>query len=349
VSYLYPIRLQASLHETIWGGRRLEHEHWKVLPLNNVLIGEAWETEVSTLVLNGPHEGLTLGNLVDEWGAALLGKQAMAIFGKRFPLLAKFIDANAQLSVQVHPNDDYARIHENGKLGKTEFWYILAAEPGAKVIHGFKAPTEQATVEAAIQNVTLDQLLDEVEVKAGDVILVPAGTVHAIGAGILLYELQEYSDVTYRMYDYGRLSASGQPRELHVSPSLAVSIYRPSPAIKMHPVKVAETNEYEDTCLVACKYFLTHELRLKQGGSVVGTTGASCIILSSLSADARIYYSEKLELNEPISKGQSVVLPAELGAFRIEGSGSLLLSYVPSSDDAAWRAWDEQNTASILR
>jgi mannose-6-phosphate isomerase len=326
VSYLYPIRLQASLHETIWGGRRLEHEHWKVLPLNNVLIGEAWETEVSTLVLNGPHEGLTLGNLVDEWGAALLGKQAMAIFGKRFPLLAKFIDANAQLSVQVHPNDDYARIHENGKLGKTEFWYILAAEPGAKVIHGFKAPTEQATVEAAIQNVTLDQLLDEVEVKAGDVILVPAGTVHAIGAGILLYELQEYSDVTYRMYDYGRLSASGQPRELHVSPSLAVSIYRPSPAIKMHPVKVAETNEYEDTCLVACKYFLTHELRLKQGGSVVGTTGASCIILSSLSADARIYYSEKLELNEPISKGQSVVLPAELGAFRIEGSGSLLLS-----------------------
>ena len=195
----------------------------------------------------------------------------------------------------------------------------------------------------------MDQLLDEVAVSAGDVILVPAGTVHAIGAGILLYELQEYSDVTYRMYDYGRLSASGQPRELHIAPSLAVADYYPSPAIKMNAVKMAETDEYDDYCLVACKYFLTHELRLKAGASVVGTTGASCIILSSLSADAHIYYSEKLELNEPITKGQSVVLPAELGGFRIEGSGSLLLSYVPSPEDAAWRAWDEQNAASILR
>jgi mannose-6-phosphate isomerase len=349
VPYLYPIRLQASLHETIWGGRRLEHDNWKVLPPGEVLIGEAWETETSTLVLNGPHEGLTLGNLVEQWGTALLGKQAVAIFGQRFPLLAKFIDANAQLSVQVHPKDDYARVHEGGKLGKTEFWYILAAEPGSKIIHGFKAPTDQAAVQAAIQNVSLDQLLYEVPVTAGDVVLVPAGTVHAIGAGILLYELQEYSDVTYRMYDYGRLSASGQPRELHIASSLAVTDYHPSPAVKMQAVKMADTDEYEDYCLVACKYFLTHELRLKQGGSVVGTTGASCIILSSLNADARIYYGEGLEQHEPISKGQSVVLPADLGGFRMEGSGSLLLSYVPSLEDAAWRAWDEHNLASVLR
>jgi mannose-6-phosphate isomerase len=349
VPYLYPIRLQASLHETIWGGRRLEHEHWKTLPTNEILIGEAWETEVSTVVLNGPYEGLTLGNLVDEWGPALLGKQAMAIFGPRFPLLAKFIDANAQLSLQVHPKDDYARLHEGGKLGKTEFWYILAAEPGAKIAHGFKNATRREVVQQAIQQNELEQLLYETTVSAGDVIFVPAGTVHAIGGGILLYELQEYSDVTYRMYDYGRLSASGQPRELHIQQSLDVTNYTPSPAIKMRAVSIAETDEYEDSCLVACKYFLTHELRLKPHGAVVGTTGTSCIILSSLNADARIYYDEKLDVSEPIMKGQSVVLPAELGAFRIEGSGSLLLSYVPSPEDAAWKAWNEHNPESIFR
>src|SRR5262245_6076072 len=119
---VYPLRLQASLHETIWGGRRLERDGWKSLP-EAVAIGEAWETEVSTVVQNGPYAGQSLGALVDSWGSALLGRQAVAIFGQRFPLLAKFLDANAQLSVQVHPDDEYAAQQEGGKLGKTEFWY----------------------------------------------------------------------------------------------------------------------------------------------------------------------------------------------------------------------------------
>ena len=143
----------------------------------------------------------------------LLGTDASAVFGHRFPLLAKFIDARKQLSVQVHPDDQYAYEHERGKLGKTEFWYILATEPGAKIVHGFQSPTTHAEVQQAIERVRLEELLHEEPIAPGDVIFVPAGTVHAIGGGVLLYELQEYSDVTYRMYDYGRLDAQDHPRE----------------------------------------------------------------------------------------------------------------------------------------
>src|SRR5205085_325992 len=157
---------------------RLEREGWKRLPEGNVLVGEAWETEISTVAQNEPYAGKTLGMLVNELEVALLGEQAITIFGQRFPLLAKFIDANAQLSVQVHPDDEYAARHEAGKLGKTEFWYILAAEPNATIVHGFKAPTSAAEVRRAIEQVRLEELLHEEQVTAGDVIFIPAGTVH---------------------------------------------------------------------------------------------------------------------------------------------------------------------------
>ncbi len=339
MSYLYPVRLQASLHETIWGGRRLEQEQWKQLPQEDVAIGEAWETEVSTLVQNGSFAGQTLGTVVETWGSAFLGEQAIAVFGHRFPLLAKFIDANAQLSVQVHPDDTYAARHEGGKLGKTEFWYILAAEPGATIVHGFKAAATRQDVARAIQEVTLDHLLHEEVVQAGDVIFVPAGTVHAIGKGVLLYELQEYSDVTYRMYDYGRLTASGQPRELHIERSLDVTHYDVSRQVKMHPVALVEEKAYEERCLVACKYFLTRELHLKAGATVHDQTERSCVILSSLGAEIRVHYGPDLAKSEELGRGQTMVLPAALGEYRIEGSGVLLRSYVPDPQDPVWQRW----------
>ncbi|HTI13278.1 MAG TPA: type I phosphomannose isomerase catalytic subunit [Dictyobacter sp.] len=349
MSYLYPIRLQPSLHETIWGGRRLERDQWKTLPSNEVAIGESWETEVSNIVENGEYEGRTLGDLVKDLGEALLGEQAITIFGQRFPLLAKFIDANAQLSVQVHPKDTYAAQFENGKLGKTEFWYILAAEPDAKLVHGFKMSTNAAEAREAIEQVALDQLIHEESVQAGDIVFVPAGTVHAIGSGILLYELQEYSDVTYRMYDYGRLTASGQPRELHIERSLEVSHFYPSPQVKMHPVQLANTPDYEDRCLVACHYFVSRELRLKETNSaIVGTTGGSCIILTSLGAEVQVYYGEKLDQAETLSRGQTMILPAKLGTYRIQGSGNLLFSYVPGPTDEAKKVWTAQNPESAL-
>ncbi len=338
---IYPIRLTASLHETLWGGRRLEKSAWKQLPEGSVAIGEAWETEVSALVQNGSYAGKTLGMLVEMLDGDLLGGDAIAIFGHRFPLLAKFIDANARLSVQVHPEDEYAAQHEHGKLGKTEFWYVLNTTEDASIIHGFNALTSREAVQSAIAEVRLEELMYEVAVKAGDVIFVPAGTVHAIGSGVLLYELQEYSDVTYRLYDYGRVDAQGRPRELHIERSLDVSRYEPSAQIKTQPVTLAQTEEYLDRCLVACRYFVTHEITLYS--ELRGQTSGSCVIISSLGADMQIRYGEGLEQHERLTRGQTMVLPAALGEYRLEGQGAFLTSYVPGPDDRARRAWIGQN------
>ncbi len=343
MQYFYPMKLEASLHETIWGGRRLERDGWKQLPPGEILVGEAWETETHNLIENGPYADKTLGAVVQEMGASLLGKRSIEIYGLRFPLLAKFIDANAQLSVQVHPSDMYAAEHEGGKLGKTEFWYILAAEPGAKIVYGFKEKTSRAEVEHAILNNTLDSLLHEEEIQVGDVIFVPAGTVHAIGSGILLYELQEYSDVTYRMYDYGRLTASGKPRELHIERSLAVSSYEVAAQVKKTPVLLKGEPGYEDRCLVACRYFVVREMRLKGQGFVEGETGSSCVLLSSLEAEIKVYYGADLKQSETLSRGQTMILPAALGTHRIEGNGTFLYTYVPAPSDEAWQAWREKN------
>ncbi len=348
MSYLYPMSLISSLHETIWGGRGLEQGSWKMLPADTLAIGESWETETNTIIKNGPYEGLTLGALVDKLGPLLLGEQSIAIFGQRFPLLAKFIDANAQLSVQVHPADSYAAKYEAGKLGKTEFWYVLAAEPGAKIVHGFKTPVGRDDVLQAIQNTTLELLLHEETVQAGDVILVPAGTVHAIGAGILLYELQEYSDVTYRMYDYGRLGTDGKPRTLHIKRSLDVTHYKPSPQVKAQPVYLVDTTEFSDRCLAACRYFVTRELNFQQYSSFRDTTNGSCIILTSLGATVEVSYGSQLDCTELLHRGETMLLPALLGDYCIKGSGSLILSYVPTPEDTAWKLWRANNTESAL-
>jgi mannose-6-phosphate isomerase len=345
---LYPIRLEASLHETIWGGQRLGRDAWKQLPSLDAKIGEAWETEISTVAQNAPYAGKTLGALVEELGVALLGEQSIAVFGQRFPLLAKFIDANAKLSVQVHPADDFAAQFEGGKLGKTEFWYILAAEPGATIVHGFKQPTTSADVRRAIAQVTLEKLLHEEEVAPGDVIFVPAGTVHAIGSGVVLYELQEYSDITYRMYDYGRLTAAGIPRELHIERSLEVSHYSVSPNVKVKPVQLAGGESYTERCLVACRYFVSCEISLGQNkdatGYRKGTTATSCIILTSLDAQLQVRYGDDLEHAEKLSRGETMLLPAALGSYRLEGNGKLIFSYVPEPEDEAWQLWEAHNS-----
>ena len=352
MQYFYPLRLRSSLHETIWGGRRLERDEWKQLPTGEVVIGESWETETSNRIENGPYAGQTLGELVATLGPTLLGERAVEIFGQRFPLLAKFIDANAQLSVQVHPKDEYAAQHEGGKLGKTEFWYILAAEPGARIVYGFRRPTTYQEVEAAIQQVRLEELLHEEPVQAGDIIFVPAGTVHAIGSGVLLYELQEYSDITYRMYDYGRLTAAGVPRELHIERSLDVSNYDVPQQVKVQPVDLPGYPGVTDRCLAACKYFVTRELHLEGAAlapaSLPGKTSDSCIILSSLGASIDVTYGDDLAHSVSLKRGETMILPARLGDFCITGYGKFLYSYVPRADDEALQLWQATNKKSVL-
>jgi mannose-6-phosphate isomerase len=347
VQYLHPILLQASLHETIWGGRRLERNGWKQLPPGNKAIGESWETELNTVAQNEPYAGKTLRTLVEELGTALLGEQSIAIVGDRFPLLAKFIDANDKLSVQVHPDDAYASLYEHGKLGKTEFWYILDAAPGSTIVYGFKTATSRAEVQRAIETVTLEELLHYEPVSAGDVIFVPAGTVHAIGAGVLLYEVQEYSDITYRMYDYGRVNSAGIPRELHIEHALNVSHYEKSLPVKKQPVAIPGGPGYTERCLVASPYFVTRELTFQEQnasyGYTKGRTGGSCFVLSSIGAQMQVRYGNSFEYGEALGSGQTMVLPAALGHYCIEGRGRLLLSYVPAAEDEAWGAWREKN------
>jgi mannose-6-phosphate isomerase len=333
---LGPFKLRASLHETIWGGQRLRALAGKALP-EGKRIGESWETALDSVVVTAPHAEQTLGRLVEAYGVALLGSRAVAVYGLRFPLLAKFIDAHDWLSVQAHPDDAYAAAHEGGKLGKTETWYILAAEPGAQVVYGFARETSREAVRAAIAANALEPLLRTVEIHAGDVIFVPAGTVHAIGAGVTLYELQEYSDVTYRLYDYGRLQANGQPRELHVERALEVMRATPAPLERVKPLPLpAQPGLPTRTILVACRYFVEEELRL-DGTVQEEALPSSCRILTLLSGEAEIISERSAAVR--LVAGETAVLPASLGDALISGAATIVSSYVPEPDDEALALW----------
>ncbi len=333
-----PILLRSSLHETIWGGNLLASHAGKQLP-DGALIGESWETAIDSVARNAPYSGQALGDLTAHFGEKLIGWRAAQVFGTRFPLLTKFIDAQQPLSVQVHPNDEYAAEHEGGKLGKTEAWYILHAKPGAKLVYGMRHEVTRAEVLAAIEETRLEDLLNTFEAVEGDVIFVPAGTMHAICDGIVLYELQEYSDVTYRLYDYGRLQANGKPRELHIEQGLEVMRYSPPPVERVQPVVVRDANiDGTRTVLVACRYFVEEELRFN-GDVTDSTQPSSCQIISLLS-DACILRAGQTELR--LALGDTVVLPASMGAFKLSGERvRLIRSYVPEEDNvtlAAWRA-----------
>lgn len=335
-SPLVPLPLTCSLHPTLWGGRRLEAHAGKLLP-PDAAIGETWETELSCAVREGPHAGTTLGELVARLGEGLLGWRAMEVLGPRFPLLAKFMDARQPLSVQVHPDDAYAAAHEGGKLGKTEVWYILHAEPGAQIVYGLSRASTRDEVRAAIEADRLEELLALREVVAGEVIFVPASTVHAIGGGIVLYELQEYSDVTYRLYDYGRLQADGTRRALHVEASLDVMRYTPDPA-RVTPVALTDAALATGSrrVLAACRYFVLEEVRLA-GAWERATNGASCEIVSVLEGECRLKVGDGM--TTVLQRGETAVLPARLGAYRLAGEARVMRSYVPEEDDKSLEVW----------
>jgi mannose-6-phosphate isomerase len=327
---LGPIQLHASLHETIWGGENLRALVGKDVP-HGKRIGESWETALDAVATNAPFAGQTLGSLTERFGVALIGSRALAVFGMRFPLLTKFLDAQAQLSVQVHPGDEYAAAHEGGKLGKTEVWYILHAEPGAQVVYGLRQEASVDEVRQAIAANRLEDLLHSVTVKPGDVVFVPAGTVHAIGAGVALYELQEYSDVTYRLYDYGRLQADGRPRDLHVEQGLAVMRYAPHALERVAPLARGARR-----ILVGCRYFMLEEVAL--AGELAGTTRpTSCQIVTVLAGQCAITSPAG---DVTLGRGETAVLPATMDAHMLVGSEARLLrAWVPEPDDADLAAW----------
>jgi mannose-6-phosphate isomerase len=325
-----PIQLRASLHETIWGGENLRAIAGKDVP-HGKRIGESWETALEAVATNAPYAGQTLGDLTRRYGVALIGSRAEAVFGERFPLLTKFLDARSELSVQVHPNDEYAAAHEGGQLGKTEVWYILHTEPGARVVYGLRHEATQDVVRQAIANNTLEDMLHSVEVRPGDVIFVPAGTVHAICAGVTLYELQEYSNITYRLYDYGRLQDDGRPRDLHVEQGLAVMRYVPQPFERVMPLICGARR-----VLVGCRYFVLEELALE--GELAGTVRpTSCQIVTVLDGQCEIASATG---TVALARGATAVLPATIGPHTLVGRDARVLrSWIPEADDADLAAW----------
>ena len=314
-----PLRLSPAFKDYLWGGERLKEDYGKKTDMSP--LAESWELSCHpagpSVIANGPWAGKTLTAYLEANPQHL---RAGAEAGTEFPLLIKLIDAAQSLSVQVHPDDEYARTKENGQLGKTEMWYVVDAKPGAGIYYGFKRPTTLEEMEAAIRENTLTELLNWVEAKPGDVFFIPAGTVHAIGAGLLIAEVQQSSNLTYRVYDYGRVGADGKPRELHIAKALDVA-KRERPETPVGPTEPAhDVPGGRLQPLVACDRFNVSELTVS-GLMEENVTPESFVSLLCLEGEGVLLCGgESLAL----AKGQSVFLPAGMGACRLAGEMRLL-------------------------
>lgn len=323
---LYPLLTQPRLAHPIWGGTTLATWLDMAEPRPERL-GEIWLVYDANPVVNGPLAGRTLADVARAYGAALVGERTMARYGADVPLLAKFIDAADRLSIQVHPDDAYAHRHEasTGFHGKTEAWHIIHAAPGAEVIYGLARPTSRAELAAAIATGELEPLMRHLPVVAGDTVFVPAGTLHAINAGIVLFEIQQKSDLTYRVYDYGRHdAATGLPRELHVAKALDVAGLVPAPYGTIPPLALADGCEL----LVACPYFALERWSPREPVTAPVDCG-TFEILTVLDGAALLRWRDgALDLRH----GDAVVIPASLGDYTLApatGILRMLRVYVP--------------------
>src|SRR5262245_45219513 len=259
VTALPPLILERKLDSRIWGGDMLGA--WLGLQRPPAQLAESWQVYEHNRIAGGPFAGRTLADVTAEYGAALVGARSFERYGADFPLLAKFIDAADDLSVQVHPDDAYAHSVEaaTGFHGKTEAWHILRATPGADLIHGLAAPSSRAAFATAVAGGELMHLLRRVPAAPGDTIFVPAGTVHAISGGIMLFEIQQKSDLTYRVYDYDRRDAQGRLRELHLDRALDVIDYGEQPPARVDPQSLGDGR----ALLVSCPYFAMERWELQ--------------------------------------------------------------------------------------
>ena len=279
----YPLKLKAVCKEIIWGGNRLKSEYGKVADLDK--IAESWELTVRhdglNVIENGEYAGMTLGEY--------LGDKA-----EGFPLLIKLIDACDKLSIQVHPDDTYAKEKE-GEYGKTEMWYIVDAEPGAKLVYGLR-DYDKDTFRAAVADGTLEKYMNAVDVKKGDIFFIPSGLVHAIGAGILIAEIQQSSNVTYRVYDYMRRGKDGKLRELHVDKALDV--------IVDYTEEEIDAIRYEDgrdaSALANCRYFKVDRYVLTEDVTLGSDSSFTHVL--ALSGEGTVG-------GVSIKKGESILLP----------------------------------------
>lgn len=318
---MYPLLLKPPVKDYIWGGAKLKTEY--NFETDKDIAAEAWvlscHKDGPDIVLNGELAGKTLPEAIKIWGDKALGERAAAF--PYFPLLIKLIDAKDRLSVQVHPDNEYALKNE-GEFGKTEMWYVVDCEEGAQLIYGFSRDVSREEFEQRIKDNTLSEICNYVPVHKGDVFFISAGTLHAIGAGILIAEVQQNSNTTYRVSDYGRLGADGKPRPLHIEKALEVT-ERTKPAVPYGAVGNEEpTNFGSVRRLASCEYFtaslisLDGEAQLKETGSFVS------LVLLDGAAELK-YSGGALSLK----KGGSVFIPAGL-RFSVSGKAEILFSRV---------------------
>ena len=307
-----PMLLSPAFKDYLWGGTRLKEEFGKKSDLD--IVAESWELSThkdgQSVVASGEFAGMTLGEFVEK-NPSVLGENCKKF--EFFPILIKFIDAKDNLSIQVHPDDEYA-LKNTGGYGKTEMWYILDCEEGASLYYGFKEEITKEQFKASIEDNTLLDYLNKVEVKKGDVYFIEAGTVHAIGKGIVICEIQQNSNTTYRVYDYDRRDAQGNARELHVEKALEVSVTKP-------PMEYKQENE---NLLAKCKYFTVEKADVDgEMEFAVDETSFKSVIVTDGEGTLTLGDCEM-----QIKKGDSIFIPAQNGKFTVKGNCNIIISYV---------------------
>lgn len=317
---IYPLQFIPILKEKIWGGQKLNTLLNKNFTQDN--IGESWELSAvegsESIIANGVYQGRTIVDLLKEFPKEILGKAVYYSFGTTFPLLFKFIDAKDDLSIQVHPNNELA-LARHGCLGKTEMWYVMQADPNAELVVGFNKDTDKQTYINALEKKDLLPLLNEVKVQKSDVFFLETGTVHAIRAGVFLAEIQQSSDITYRVYDWNRKDADGKSRDLHTDLALDAINYKATDA-KVSYVTI----DNQRNTLVKSPFFTTNIIPL-DGEMVVYHVGEYFKVYMCVDGHFQIKYQSD---TYNYKKGDTVLIPANMVDFKLIGKGSLLEIYI---------------------
>jgi mannose-6-phosphate isomerase len=316
---LYPLKFRPILKERLWGGTKLKEVLGK--PIESDITGESWELSTVkgdiSVIANGSLEGKSLQDLIESNGEELLGKSVVERFGKEFPILIKFIDAKQDLSIQLHPNDELAK-ERHDSFGKTEMWYIMDADPKAELIVGFNKDVTKEEYAESIDNDTLLDLLNYEQVKEGDTFFINTGKIHAIGAGVMLAEIQQTSDVTYRVFDFNRKDKEGNLRELHTELALDAVDYKKKDDFKVYYSQ--DLNKVSE--MVDCPYFKTNFIQLTENLELDITKRDSFTIFMCVGGEALIKTSEG---EVSIKKGETALLPAITKKISLQSKGAKLL------------------------
>lgn len=313
---LYPFTFTPILKERIWGGTKLKNYLNK--PISSEITGESWELSTVpndvSVINNGIFKGKNLNEVVDLYPEEILGTTVFNQFGKQFPLLFKYLDAKSDLSIQLHPNDELAKLRHNS-FGKTEMWYVMQADEKARLIVGFKEDSSKEKYLQKLESNDILSLLKEIPVKKGDVFLLETGTIHAIGAGIVIAEIQQTSDVTYRVYDWDRVDANGNKRELHTELALDAINYKTTSAKKEY-----EAIENKSISVVDCPYFKTNIISLNDAILIDKTSDSFMVLMCTEGYFELILEDQKYTYQT----GDTVLIPAILTSFLLKGTATVL-------------------------